>query len=108
MNFNILEKFDNLTHITYDLFKNYVLTISANALGWITIVLLNFASVPTLLAVLTNQSDKLPPLDLMAFTWSALVTLFFKALIEKNFLYISTICIGFAGQTLLMGVILFK
>jgi hypothetical protein len=82
--------------------------ISAHTLGWITIILLHFASVPTLLAVLMAQSDKLPPVDLMVFVWSGLLTLFFKSLIEKNFLYVATICMGFAAQTLIMGLILFK
>jgi hypothetical protein len=55
-----------------------------------------------------SQSDKLPPVDLMVFVWSALITLFFKALIERNFLYIATICLGFAAQTVIMSLILFK
>ena len=85
-----------------------VSNLSARTLGWITIILLHFASVPTLLAVLMSQSDKLPPIDLMVFVWSALVTLFFKSLIERNYLYVATISLGFAAQTLLMGLILFK
>jgi hypothetical protein len=58
--------------------------------------------------VLLAQTDKLPPVDLMVFVWSALITLFFKALIERNFLYIATICVGFAAQTVIMSLILFK
>jgi hypothetical protein len=88
--------------------KNHLGHISAHTLGWITIVLLHFSSIPTLLAVLMAQSDKLPPVDLMIFVWSALITLFFKALIERNFLYIATICLGFCAQTVIMSLILFK
>jgi hypothetical protein len=88
--------------------KDHLGRISAHTLGWITIVLLHFAAIPTLIAVLLAQSDKLPPVDLMIFVWSALTTLFFKSLIEKNFLYIATICLGFLAQTVLMGLILFK
>jgi hypothetical protein len=55
-----------------------------------------------------GKTDVLPPVDIMVFVWSALITLFFKALIEKNFLYIATICLGFAAQTVLMSLILFK
>lgn len=82
--------------------------ISAHTLGWLTIVLLHFSPMPTLFAVLMANSDKLPPVDLMLFVWSALITLFFKSLIERNFLYISTICVGFVFQTVLMSLILFK
>jgi len=82
--------------------------ITGNTLGWITIVLLHLASIPTLMAVLVGQSDKLPPVDLMIFVWSALTTLFFKSLIERNFAYLATICLGFTAQTLIMGLILFR
>jgi hypothetical protein len=88
--------------------RDHLGRISAHTLGWITIILLHFASIPTLLAVLMAQSDKLPPVDLMVFVWAGLLTLFFKSLIEKNFLYVATICMGFAAQTLIMGLILFK
>lgn len=88
--------------------KEHLGHISAHTLGWITIVLLHFASIPTLVAVLMAQSDKLPPVDLMIFVWAALTTLFFKSLIERNFLYLATICMGFLAQTVLMGFILFK
>ena len=82
--------------------------MSAHTLGWLTIILMHLASMPTLVAVLLNKSDKLPPVDLVLFIWSALITLFFKALIERNFLYIATICLGFVAQTVIMSVILFK
>lgn len=82
--------------------------VSAHTLGWISIILLHFAAMPTLISVLLAQNDKLPPVDLMIFVWAALTTLFFKSLIEKNFLYVSTICLGFIAQVVIMGLILFK
>lgn len=88
--------------------KDHLGHVSAHTLGWLTIILLHLSSIPTLIAVLMAQSDKLPPVDLMVFVWSALITLFFKALIEKNSLYIATICLGFAAQTVIMSLILFK
>ena len=88
--------------------SDQLINLSARTLGWITIILLHFASVPSLIAVLMAQSDKLPPIDLMVFVWSGLVTLFFKSLIERNYLYVATISLGFVAQTLLMGLILFK
>jgi hypothetical protein len=82
--------------------------ISAHTLGFLAIVMLHLASMPTLIAVLMGQSDKLPPVDLMIFVHTALITLFFKSLIEKNYLYISTICLGFVAHTVVMSLILFK
>ena len=104
----IFNKIGHAPEAVYVFLREHLGRISAHTLGWITIILLHFASIPTLLAVLMAQSDKLPPVDLMVFVWSALITLFFKSLIERNFLYLATICLGFAAQTLIMGLILFK
>jgi hypothetical protein len=104
----ILEKIGHAPEAVYVFLRDHLGRISAHTLGWITIIMLHFASIPTLVAVLLAQSDRLPPVDLMVFVWSALITLFFKSLIERNFLYIATICLGFAAQTLIMGLILFK
>jgi hypothetical protein len=103
-----LETIGHFPVAVYRFLSNHLGHISSHTLGWLTIVLLHFASVPTLIAVLMAQSDRMPPVDLMMFVWSALITLFFKALIERNFLYLATICLGFAGQTVIMSLILFK
>ncbi len=97
-----------LPGIIFNWIKEHLGHISAHTLGWLTIILLHLASIPTLLAVLMAQNDKLPPVDLMIFVWSGLITLFFKSLIERNFLYIATICLGFCAQTVIMSLILFK
>ena len=94
--------------IVYNFFRMYLGKISSHVLGWITIVFLHFAPVPTLVSVLLNKSDRLPTIDVMIFIWSALLALFFKALIERNLLYIATICLGFCAQTVLMSLILFR
>ena len=107
MNFN----FNSIVAIVkavYEFIADHVVHVSAHALGWIAIVMLHFASVPTLWAVLTAHSDTLPTIDLMIFIWAALTTLFVKALLEKDRLYVATIAIGFVAQTMLMGLILFK
>jgi hypothetical protein len=98
----------NLIEFTYAFVKDHLGHVSAHTLGWITIVLLHFSAVPTLLSVILAQNDQLPPYDLMLFVWAALTTLFFKSLIEKNFLYVSTICLGFIGQVVMLGLIIFK
>lgn len=104
----ILAALAQLPRSVWYFLRDHLGRVSAHTLGWITIVLLHLSSIPTLVAVLLAQSDKLPPVDLMVFVWSALITLFFKALIERNFLYIATICLGFAAQTVIMSLILFK
>lgn len=98
----------SFVELAYDWVVNHIPKLSADALGWIAIVLCHFASIPTLLAVLMGQSDRLPPIDIMIFVWAALITMFSKALIDGKKLYIATIALGFAAQTMLMGLILFK
>jgi hypothetical protein len=105
---SFITQIQNLPVAVYQFLREHLGRISAHTLGWITIILLHFASIPTLLSVLLGQTDKLPPVDLMIFVWSALITLFFKSLIDRNFIYIATICMGFAAQTVIMSLILFK
>ena len=104
----MLESILNIPTVIYEFVKDHLVNISARTLGWLTIVLLHLSSVPTLLAVLTHQSDRMPPVDIMLFIWGALIAVFFKSLFERNFLYLATICLGFCGQTVLMSLILFK
>ena len=108
MKFSPVDFIKQLATFSYVFIKEHLGHLSAHTLGWITIILLHFAAMPTLISVLLAQNDKLPPVDLMIFIWAALTTLFFKSLIEKNFLYLATICMGFLAQTVLMGLILFK
>lgn len=105
---NFITVLQNVPLVVWKFFREHLGRISSHTLGWLTIVLLHFASIPTLLAVLLAENDKLPPVDLMIFVWSGLITLFFKSLIERNFLYIATICLGFCAQTVIMSLILFK
>ncbi len=104
----LVNYFKNIPSLIVLLIKEHLGKISAHTLGWLTIILLHLASIPTLISVLMAQTDKLPPVDLMIFIWSALITFFFKSLIEKNYLYVATICLGFSAQTVIMSLILFK
>jgi hypothetical protein len=108
MSFSPIYWIRQITEFTYKWLVEHIGHLSAHTLGWISIVLLHFAAVPTLLSVLLAQNDKLPPVDLMLFVWAALITLFFKALIERNYLYVATNCVGFCAQTVIMSLILFK
>jgi hypothetical protein len=94
--------------IAWYFITNHLGKISAHTLGWISIILMHLSTMPSLMAVLLDKSDKLPTVDLVLFVWSALITLFFKSLIDRNFLYIATICLGFVAQTVIMSLILFK
>jgi hypothetical protein len=108
MKAHILNIVKDIPHWAVVFVRDHLGKVSSHTLGWISIILLHLAPVPTLLAVLWAQNDKLPPLDLMIFIWSALITMFFRSLIDNNRLYIATISLGFAAQAFLMSLILFK
>lgn len=93
-------------------FKNSVSAavqhLSADFLGWLAIILLNAATVPGLMAVMTGLSDQLPPIDLVLMVWSALALLFVRAAVTKDMLNIITIGFGFMIQAGMLALIFFR
>jgi len=88
--------------------KEHAPQLSAETAGWIAIVLLHLATVPTLVAVLTGLTEKMPPVDMVLFSWTGLFCFFLKATIQKDLLNIVTIGLGFFCQAALLALIVFK
>ena len=88
--------------------NKYLPKISADTLGWLAIVVINCATIPTLLALMTGLSDRTPSLDMVMFMWVSLFLLFGRAIVLKDTLNILTISIGFMIQATMMAMILFK
>jgi hypothetical protein len=109
-----IEKFKAELHNFFDLnllvknIKEHAPNISAETMGWIAVVLMHLATIPTLLAVLTGLTEKMPPVDLVLFAWSGLFCFFVKATIQKDVLNIVTIGFGFFVQAALLALIVFK
>jgi hypothetical protein len=82
--------------------------ISSEAVGWISVLVLHAATIPTLLAVMSGLTDRMPPVDLVLMIWAALTLLFVKAAVQKDMLNIVTITFGFVVQSVLMALIFFK
>jgi hypothetical protein len=82
--------------------------LSAETIGWIAAILVHLATIPTLMAVLTGLTEKMPPVDLLLFSWGGLFLLFVKATIQKDLLNIVTIGFGFFIQAAIMALIIFK
>jgi hypothetical protein len=82
--------------------------ISAETLGWLAVIVLHAATVPSLLAVMAGLTDRLPGVDLVILVWSGLVLLFIKAAVQKDILNLITIGFGFVIQAVLMALIFFK
>ena len=82
--------------------------VSADTLGWLAVILIHCATIPTLLALLTGLSDNVPNLDVVLFMWAGLVLLFVRSVVLKDTLNIITIGVGFIVQAVIMAMILFK
>jgi hypothetical protein len=104
---NILPHFDNM-----DQFKSWTVEkvshISAETFGWLAIIVLHASTIPSLLAVMSGLTDRLPAVDLVMLVWGGLGLLFVKAAVQKDMLNVVTIGFGFIVQAVLMALIFFK
>ena len=82
--------------------------LSAETLGWIAVILVHMATIPTLVAVLTGLTEKLPPVDLVGLIWLGLFFFFVRSVIAKDLLNIITIGFGFFVQAMLCALFIFK
>ncbi len=91
-----------------DSIKENIGHLSAETLGWIAVILVHLATIPTLVAVLTGLTEKLPPVDIVVLMWLGLFMFFIRSVISKDLLNIITIGFGFFVQAILMALIIFK
>lgn len=82
--------------------------ISADTLGWLAVLLLQGATIPSLLALLSGVTDRTPGVDIILLLWGGLLLLFGRAIVLRDTLNIVTIGLGFFAQAVLMALILFK
>jgi hypothetical protein len=95
---------DNIQKFVTEKFSH----ISAETLGWIAVVILHAATIPSLLAVMAGLTDRLPGVDLVLLVWAGLAMLFVKAAVQKDMLNLVTIGFGFIVQAVFMALIFFK
>ena len=109
-----IEKTKQIVHDAFNLdlwvknIKEHMPHISAETAGWCAILLLHLATIPTMIAIMTGLTEKLPPVDMVLFSWAGLFLFFMKATIQKDILNIVTIGFGFFIQACLMALIIFK
>jgi len=75
--------------------------------GWIGMVLIHGATVPTSLAVIMGWSDTLPPLDMILMIWAGLALFFIRAIARTDWLYLVSNAIGFILNSILLAIIVF-
>jgi uncharacterized protein with PQ loop repeat len=109
-----VEQIKKFAHDMFDLdlwvktIKEHAPHVSAETMGWIAVVLLHLATIPTMIAILTGLTEKMPPVDMVLFSWIGLFCFFVKAVIQKDLLNIVTIGFGFFIQASVMALIIFK
>ncbi len=89
-------------------FVEHLKKITADTLGWLTAVVLHCSTLPSLLAIISGLSDRMPELEMVLFVWAGLSLLFARAIILRDRLNTVTIGAGFIGQAVLMALIMFK
>jgi len=108
---------EKITKSIYDFFdlnlwvqniKEHAPHVSAETMGWVAVILLHLATIPTMIAILTGLTEKMPPVDMVLFSWAGLFCFFLKAAIQKDFLNIVTIGLGFFVQAAMLALIVFK
>jgi hypothetical protein len=102
-----MRKFENMEQFKNSV-KEAVSTLSSEAVGWIAILVLHAATIPSLLALMSGLSDTPPSVDLVLMVWTALTLFFVKAAVQKDMLSMVTIALGFIVQAVMMALIFFK
>lgn len=81
---------------------------TAETIAWIAVIVIHAATIPTMLAIMSGLTEKMPPIDLVLFIWAGLSLLFVRATILKDMLNIVTIGFGFIIHATILALILFK
>ena len=82
--------------------------ISDETLGWLAVVILHSATLPSMLAYSQGFSNDPLPIDMVLLLWTGLMLLFVRAAIRRDMLNIITIGAGFAVQAGILALTLFK
>ena len=76
--------------------------------GWIGMVLIHAATLPTSLGVILGYNDRLPPVSMVLMVWSGLFLFLVRALGRNDKLYIISNAVGFFFNSILLALIVFK
>lgn len=103
-----MEKLNEFVSYLRGAVANKLSHLSAEAVGWLAIVLIHCATIPSVFSLIIGMSDRLPSLDVVMFMWTGLLLLFIRSLINKDTLNIITIGFGFFIHAFLLALVVFK
>ena len=76
--------------------------------GWFGMILIHGATLPTTLSVIMGNSTSVPPVSMVILVWSGLMLFLFRAIVQKDTLYIVSNAVGFFFNSILLALIVFK
>ena len=80
----------------------------SEACGWVGMVMIHAATLPTSLGVIFGYTDKLSPLSMVLMVWGGLFLFLIRALGRNDKLYIISNAVGFFFNSILLALIVFK
>ena len=80
----------------------------ANLAGWAGMLLLQCATVPTLLGQILWDGGPLPPASLLIMVWSGLALYMLRAVADNDKLYMTSHGLGLFFNSILMALIIFS
>jgi len=75
--------------------------------GWLGLILIHGATLPTLWDRLNGNAVSMPELSLVLMVWSGLICYFARAVIQRDVIYMVSNGIGFVFNSLLLTLIVF-
>ena len=75
--------------------------------GWIGMILIHGATLPTSISVILGKTTTLPPLNMVLLIWSGLFLFLLRAIARKDTLYIVSNSVGFFFNTILLSLFVY-
>lgn len=82
-NYKFSLDFINLQKIS-EFCRTKLTAATAETIAWIGLILIHASTVPTLLAVMSGLTEKMPPIDLVLFVWAGLSLFLFELLFSRT------------------------
>lgn len=76
--------------------------------GWVGMVLIHSATLPTTLGIILGYSNSMPPISMVLLIWVGLMLFLINAIVQKDTLYIVSNAVGFFFNSILLSLIVFK
>ena len=75
--------------------------------GWLAMVMLHSNTVPTTVALILGYNATLPPLSMVLLTWAGLALYLWRAVYQRDVLYMVSNGIGFMLNSVLLAILVF-